>query len=189
MNKKICLLIAVSLISTFSAHANDLSDKLKSSNHVLLMRHATAPGVGDPANYSLSDCKSQRNLSAEGRSQAKTVGVWLRKQGVSKAEVYSSAWCRCKDTAELLDFGGFTVEPSLASFFDEMQKAKESTQQAQQFIAQKLKVKGGKALILVTHHVNIFELMGENIGSGDMVLMKVDAAGKMVSYKLYPRPD
>jgi phosphohistidine phosphatase SixA len=189
MNKKICLLIAVSLISTFSAHATDLSDKLKSPNHVLLMRHATAPGVGDPANYSLSDCKSQRNLSAEGRSQAKTVGVWLRKQGVSKAEVYSSAWCRCKDTAELLDFGGFTVEPSLASFFDEMQKAKESTQQAQQFIAQKLKVKGEKALILVTHHVNIFELMGENIGSGDMVLMKVDAAGKMVSYKLYPRPD
>ncbi len=189
MNFKICILITAHLLGAVFAHATDLSNQLKSPNHVLLMRHATAPGVGDPANYTLSDCKSQRNLSAEGRSQAKTVGIWLRKQGVNKADVYSSAWCRCKDTAELLDFGGYRVEPSLGSFFDEMHKAKERTQLAQQFIAEKLKTKGDKALILVTHHVNIFELVGENIGSGDLVLMQVDSSGKMVSYKHIPRPN
>lgn len=188
MNRKNFILIAVSLISFVCAHASDLSEKLKSPDHVLLMRHTVAPGVGDPSNYTLSDCKSQRNLSAEGRAQAKAVGLWLRKQNVNQADVYSSAWCRCKDTAELLGFGGFTVEPSLASFFDEMHKAKERTQQAQLLISEKLKAKGDKALILVTHHVNIYEWMGENIGSGDMVLMKVDSAGKMVSYKLIPRP-
>lgn len=183
------LLLLASLWLSGLAHASDLSEKLQSSDHVLLMRHALAPGVGDPANYSLNDCKSQRNLSAQGRAQAKAVGHWLRQQGVKHAEVHSSAWCRCKDTAELLQFGEFKIEPSLASFFDSMHKAKESNQQLQLFISERLKTKGNKALILVTHHVNIFEFMGENIGSGDMVLAKVDATGKMVSYKLIARPN
>lgn len=186
---KTCILIAASLFTSFVAHASDLSDKLQSSDYVLLMRHTRAPGIGDPANYTLSDCNSQRNLSVEGRTQAKIVGKWLRKQGVNQAEVHSSPWCRCKETAELLTFGEFKVEPSLASFFDEMQKAKERTLELQFFISKQLKTKGNKALVLVTHHVNIFEFMGENIASGDMVLAKVDANGKMVSYKLIPRPN
>ena len=70
-----------------------------------------------------------------------------------------------------------------------MQKAKERTLELQFFIAKQLKTKGNKALVLVTHHVNIFEFMGENIASGDMILAKVDANGKMVSYKLIPRPN
>jgi phosphohistidine phosphatase SixA len=188
MNLKTCLLIAASLFSSLVTHASDLSEQLKSPDHVLLMRHARAPGVGDPANYTLRDCKSQRNLDSEGRAQAKTVGNWLRKNGVDKAEVHSSAWCRCKDTAELLAFGDVTVQPSLGSFFDEMHKASERNQALQLFIAGKMKAKGDKALILVTHHVNIFEFMGENIASGDMVLAKVNTAGKMISYKLIPRP-
>lgn len=102
---KTCILIAASLFTSFVAHASDLSDKLQSSDYVLLMRHTRAPGIGDPENYKLSDCKSQRNLSAEGRAQAKTVGNWLRKQGVNNAEIFSSPWCRCKETAELLAFG------------------------------------------------------------------------------------
>ncbi len=189
MRFRTCVLIAASFFAMVVAHASDLSGKLKSPDYVLLIRHTRAPGIGDPVNYTLRDCKSQRNLSAEGRTQATTVGNWLREQGVNEAEVHSSAWCRCKDTAELLNFGKFKIEPSLASFFDEMQKAKERTQDVQLFIAKKLKVKGDKALILVTHHVNIFEFMGENIASGDMVLAKVDVTGKMVSYQLIPRPN
>jgi phosphohistidine phosphatase SixA len=188
MNIKTCLLIAASIFSSLVTHASDLSEKLKSPGYVLLMRHALAPGIGDPTNYTLRDCKSQRNLDSEGRSQAKTIGNWLRKNGIDKAEVHSSAWCRCKDTAELLAFGDFTVQPSLGSFFDEMHKATERNQALQLFIAEKMKVKGDKALILVTHHVNIFQFMGENIGSGDMVLAQVNATGKMVSYKLIPSP-
>ena len=70
-----------------------------------------------------------------------------------------------------------------------MSNAKEATQQLQKFISANLKTKGSKALILVTHHVNIHDFMGENIASGDMVLTQVDSQGKMVSYKLIPRPD
>ena len=76
----------------------------------------------------------------------------------------------------------------MASFFDEMDKAPERTLALQKFIAEQRQTKGAQALILVTHHVNIHAYMGENIASGDMVLAKVDAQGKMVSYQLIPRP-
>lgn len=176
------------LLAYALSHASELSDKLQSPDHVLLMRHTLAPGVGDPVNYTLADCKTQRNLSVEGRQQAVLVGDWLRHQGVKNAAVYSSAWCRCKDTAQLLGFSAWQVEPSLSSFFDDMQKAKEINQQLQNLIAQKLKTKGTQALILVTHHVNIFEFMGENVSSGDLVLAKVNPQGAMLSYRVIPRP-
>ena len=179
----------LAVLASVLAHASDLSEKLQSPDHVLLMRHTLAPGVGDPANYTLADCKTQRNLSTEGRQQAVVVGDWLRHQGVKNADVYSSVWCRCKDTAQLLGFKGWQIEPTLASFFDEMHKAPAQNQRLQNFVAEKLKSKGKQPLILVTHHVNIFEFMGENVNSGDLVLAKVDAQGKMVSYQVIPRPN
>ncbi|WP_310614461.1 histidine phosphatase family protein [Limnohabitans sp.] len=182
-------LFMLGVLSCVLAQASDLSDKLQSPDHVLLMRHTLAPGVGDPANYTLADCKTQRNLSAEGRQQAVAVGDWLRQQGVKNADVRSSAWCRCKDTAQLLGFKGWQVEPTLASFFDEMHKAQAQNLRLQNFIAEKLKTKGNQPLILVTHHVNIFEFMGENVSSGDLVLAKVDTQGKMLSYQVIPRPN
>jgi hypothetical protein len=103
--------------------------------------------------------------------------------------LHASAWCRCKDTAELLKFDGFKVEPSLASFFDDMQQAPARNQALQRFISAKRNTKGNKALILVTHHVNIQEFSGENVASGDMVLAQVDASGKLVNYKVISRPD
>jgi phosphohistidine phosphatase SixA len=180
---------ALLMACCFLAQASDLSKKLQSSEYVWLMRHTLAPGVGDPANYSLEDCKTQRNLNSEGKSQAVFVGEWLKKQGVKNAEVHSSVWCRCKDTAALLNFGEYKVEPALASFFDDMSKAKESNLKLQRFVAGKIKSKGDKALIMVTHHVNILEFMGENIASGDMVLAKVNPKGELISYKLIPRPE
>lgn len=178
--------VACLLVSVF-ATASDLSQKLQSADHVLLMRHSLAPGVGDPARYTLEDCKTQRNLSDEGRKQAQAAGQWLKQQGITNADVLSSAWCRCKETAALLGFGGFTIEPTLASFFDEMHTAKAQNQKLEKFVANRLKTKGNTALVLVTHHVNIYEFMGENIGSGDMVLAKVDTHGRVISYTLIPR--
>jgi phosphohistidine phosphatase SixA len=183
------IISALLVACCFLAQASDLSQKLQSSDYVLLMRHTLAPGVGDPANYSLEDCNTQRNLNAEGKAQAVFVGEWLKKQGVKNAELHSSVWCRCKDTAALLNFGEHKVEPALASFFDDMSKAKESNLKLQRFIAGKIKSKGDKALIMVTHHVNILEFMGENIASGDMVLAKVNSKGELISYKLIPRPE
>ena len=183
-------LVLLGLLLTGSVHAcaSELSELLKSLDHVLLMRHALAPGVGDPAGYKLQDCKSQRNLDAKGREQALRAGQWLRAQGVGNALVFASAWCRCKETAEKLAFGMPVHEASLNSFFDDMRQGPQSNLDLQKFIGTQLKTKGDKALILVTHHVNIASFMGENVGSGDMVLAKVNAAGKMVSFKIYLSP-
>jgi len=103
--------------------------------------------------------------------------------------VFSSAWCRCKETAENLAFGTPVPEASLNSFFDNMRQGPQSNLNLQIFIANQLKTKGDKALVLVTHQVNITEFTGETVGTGDMVLAKVNAAGKMLSFKVYPSPN
>jgi len=182
------LMLGVVMTGSFQASASELSESLKKSDSVLLMRHALAPGIGDPAGYKLQDCKSQRNLDATGRAQAQKTGQWLKAQGVGNALVFTSAWCRCKETAENLAFGTPVLEPSLNSFFDDMRQGPQSNANLQKFIVGQLKSKGDKALILVTHHVNIVEFTGENVGSGDMVLAKVNSAGKLVSFKIYPNP-
>ncbi len=182
------LLVGFFLMGSVQVSASELSELLKKSDHVLLMRHALAPGIGDPAGYKLQDCKSQRNLDTTGRAQAQKTGQWLRAQGVGSALLFTSAWCRCKETAENLAFGTPVLEASLNSFFDDMRQGPQSNLNLQKFIGNQLKTKGDKALILVTHHVNIAEFMGENVGSGDMVLAKVNSAGKMVSFKIFPSP-
>lgn len=194
MRNILTLLVAlfVALCSVWQVHAGELVDKLYSAQYVLLMRHALAPGVGDPPNYSLQNCATQRNLDAKGRQQAQATGNWLRAQGVKAADVYTSPWCRCKETAEQLQFQTPIVEPTLGSFFDEMHRGPQQTQALQKWIASQLlnktKAQQPKVLILVTHHVNIYGLVSENIGSGDMVLAQVNAQGKVVGYKLYPNP-
>jgi phosphohistidine phosphatase SixA len=168
--------------------ASDFSDALQSSSYILLMRHADAPGIGDPPNYSLGDCSTQRNLGEAGKQQAKQIGHWLRAQGIESAQVYSSPWCRCIDTARLLNFGAVTVEPSLGSFFGEAEKSNEQTAQLKKFISDALLKKGNSALVLVTHQVNITAYIGKSVGSGDMVLARVDRQGKVISYELYRAP-
>ena len=158
------LLVGFFLMGSVQVSASELSELLKKSDHVLLMRHALAPGIGDPAGYKLQDCKSQRNLDTTGRAQAQKTGQWLRAQGVGSALLFTSAWCRCKETAENLAFGTPVLEASLNSFFDDMRQGPQSNLNLQKFIGNQLKTKGDKALILVTHHVNIAEFMGENVG-------------------------
>lgn len=182
------LWVVFGLVVSFQVCASELSELLKKPDHVLLMRHAIAPGIGDPAGYKLQDCKTQRNLDATGRAQAQKTGQWLKAQGVGNALVFSSAWCRCKETAENLAFGTPALEASLNSFFDDMRQGPQSNLNLQKFIANQLKAKGDKALVLVTHQVNMTEFTGATVGSGDMVLVKVNAVGKMISFKVYPSP-
>jgi len=170
------------------ARADTLAASLTSNDHVLLMRHASAPGTGDPPNFSLSDCTTQRNLSDSGKQQATKIGNWLRSQDVQHAVVYSSPWCRCIDTATLLDFGTVTREASLASFFNNRSETDIATAKLQAFVANALLKKKNQPLILVTHEVNITAYVGKFINSGDMVLAKVDHQGKVVSYRVYPSP-
>jgi len=124
-----------------SQTTNDLSERLADGRHVLLMRHAYAPGVGDPAGYALDRCDTQRQLDAQGRAQAVRIGRWLGEQGVARARVLSSIWCRCRQTAELLALGTVEIESSLASFFDQPGRAAASNRALQNFIAANLRAR------------------------------------------------
>ena len=164
--------------------ANDLQD----GQHVLLMRHADAPGFGDPAGYVISQCSSQRNLGDYGKKQAKAIGIWLSKQGIQKADVFSSPWCRCLDTANLLNKGPINIDPSLGSFFDNMSLEKRQTKELVGFIKSELAKQTKAPLILVTHHVNIQAYTGKVVGVGDMVLVRVNKNGEHLSHTIYPSP-
>ena len=164
--------------------ANDLQD----GHHVLLMRHADAPGYGDPAGYVISQCSTQRNLGDYGKKQARAIGVWLSNQGIQKAEVFSSPWCRCIDTASLLNKGPVKIEPSLGSFFDDMSLEKSQTKALEIFIKNELAKHPKAPLILVTHHVNIQAYTGKVVGVGDMVLVRVNKNGEYLSHTIYLSP-
>ncbi len=174
--------------ATAAATTSDLAERLKGGRHVLLVRHAYAPGVGDPPGFVLDRCETQRVLDEEGRRQAVRIGQWMRAQGVAQAQVLTSPWCRCRETADLMKLGPVTVEPSLGSFFSEPQQAQAQNTRLQAFIARALSKQPTQPLVLVTHHVNIREFTGRDIGTGDMVLAKVDARGRMIEHRVYPSP-
>ncbi|MBU3589578.1 histidine phosphatase family protein [Polynucleobacter sp. 80A-SIGWE] len=175
-------------VQTMTLAQTELASAMQDGQHVLLMRHADAPGYGDPQGYQLNQCSTQRNLGERGRKQAQAIGEWLTKQGISKAQVYSSAWCRCLDTAALLNKGAVTKEAALGSFFDDMSQSKKQTEDLAKLI-QAERIKYPKApIIMVTHHVNIESFTGKVLNSGDMILVKVNSSGQAVSHKLYPSP-
>lgn len=176
-----CLFVAPLAIASL---ANDLED----GQHVLLMRHADAPGIGDPAGYVVSKCSTQRNLGDYGKKQAKAIGYWLNNQGIKNARVLSSPWCRCLDTASLLNIGPVKSEPALGSFFDDMSLEKKQTTELSALIKNELSRYPKTPIILVTHHVNIQGLTGKAVGVGDMVLVEVNKNGEYLSHRMYPSP-
>jgi broad specificity phosphatase PhoE len=143
---------------------------LQRPGHVLLMRHADAPGTGDPANMRLGDCSTQRNLSADGRRQAASAGELLRAAGIRQAEVHSSQWCRCMDTASLLGLGKPQALPLLNSFFSRAGEGKAQTKALQAWLAGH---KGRLPLVLVTHQVNITELTGIYPDTGELIILQL----------------
>ena len=177
-------LLALVALPAQASLASDLTD----GQHVLLMRHADAPGYGDPSGYQLDQCSTQRNLGERGRKQAVILGQWLSTQGINSANVISSVWCRCVDTAKLLNKGVVTTSPALGSFFDDMSLAKQQTKDLEKLIQIQLQENPKTPLILVTHHVNIQAYAGKNVNVGDMVLVKVDKNGKYLSQQIYPSP-
>ena len=187
--KIITPLVVGALISLLSPSANaSLASDLTDGQHVLLMRHADAPGYGDPKGYQLDKCSTQRNLGELGKRQSVLIGEWLSGQGITSAKVMSSPWCRCLDTAKLINKGTATISPALGSFFDDMSLEKQQTQDLEKLIQSQLNSNPKVPLILVTHHVNIQAYTGKVVDVGDMVLVKVDKNGKYLSHQLYPSP-
>jgi phosphohistidine phosphatase SixA len=182
-----CLLACFFLAASQFSHAG-LKEDLETGPYVLMMRHADAPGYSDPDGYNLNDCSTQRNLGEAGKTQAKMIGQWLKTQGLESAQVFSSPWCRCKDTATLLNKGAVTVEPSLGSFFENRGNRQEQTRLTQIKIAELLKTSPRKPVIMVTHQVNIQAFAGQSLSSGSMVLVKVNPSGQYISHQLIKHP-
>jgi phosphohistidine phosphatase SixA len=187
---KIITLLLVGLFSTLitTPALADLAKDLTDGQHVLMMRHADAPGIGDPPGYQLNQCSTQRNLGELGKKQSGLIGQWLKNQGITSARVLSSPWCRCIDTASLLNLGSVTSATELGSFFDDWSLEKQQTRNLEKLIKSKLASSSKTPLILVTHHVNIQAFTGKAISVGDMVLVKVNQNGQYVSHQHYPSP-
>jgi phosphohistidine phosphatase SixA len=150
----------------------DVIDRMKAGGHILMIRHALAPGTGDPANFKIGDCTTQRNLDARGRAQADAIGGWLRAKGISSARVYSSQWCRCLETAERLELGPVTELPALNSFYERPQDREPNLTVLRAFIARQ--PTDGPLIILVTHFVTIAAVAGEGVASGESVLVELN---------------
>ena len=151
-------------------------DRLKAGD-VLLLRHAIAPGFGDPAGFRIDDCTTQRNLSDEGRQQATAIGAWLRARGIGSARVYSSQWCRCLETAELLGLGEVLPLPALNSFFQQPEDRTPNLTALRRFLAnQPLQ---SEPLVLVTHQVTVTALTGIFPDSGEGVVATLGENGEL----------
>lgn len=176
MNRRI--VTAALLAAPWLARANSdpLETHLRAGACVLLLRHAqTEPGIGDPAGFRLDQCSTQRNLSDEGRAQARRIGQWFTTRGLQPSAVRSSAWCRCQDTAKLA-FGRHEVWPALNSFFDGQGS---ETVQTAQLRAALGRLRSGRFDVWVTHQVNMSALTGQGMAMGEGLL--VNAQGKMMA--------
>lgn len=174
-----CLATAILADGALEAHAQASPDALwqalKDARAVALMRHARAPGVGDPANFDVNNCATQRNLDDTGRQQAANTGELFRSNGIATASVFTSAWCRCQETATGLKLGDPVVLPALNSFF------RRGTAQRDDHTAQlkawlRDQIPDGP-VVLVTHQVNISALTGNFAASGEMVVIDRDVSG------------
>lgn len=146
--------------------------RAEEETYAVLLRHAIAPGTGDPANFQLADCATQRNLSETGRQQAKAIGEAFRSRNIPVAEVLSSQWCRCLETADLIDIGPVTPFPALNSFFRARSAADAQTAQVREYITADRDRPG--VIVMVTHQVNITALSGIFPPSGSAVVIQLN---------------
>lgn len=134
--------------------------------NVVLMRHALAPGFGDPKTFDLTHCNTQRNLDHQGREQAITLGRKFKDAGIKFDAVYSSQWCRCLDTAHLLSLGPVQPFAGLNSFFQSYAERGETLRKLDQRVAT---LNTSSLSLMVTHQVVIRAVTKQTVSSGACV--------------------
>lgn len=147
-------------------------DSMLRPGHVLLLRHANAPGVGDPPGMKLSDCATQRNLDGVGRQQARELGRRLRSAGVTNARVYTSELCRCRETAQLLEVGPVEPLPALNSTVGRSEQQRAGQIEALRAFLKTLPRNGGP-VVLVTHQVIVTALTDNYPASGGGLILRL----------------
>ena len=165
------LIIFISLTTTVKADLNKkLINQLEEGGKLIFIRHAYAPGSGDPDNFNLNDCSTQRNLSKEGQRQAKYIGEFFRNNKVKIDKVLSSEWCRCKETAKIA-FKNYTTKSFLNSFYSsKFAKNKDKQVKALKEYVKNYKTNNNENLVLVTHYVLISEILNYRSLSGEIVV-------------------
>ena len=166
---KFLLVIFITFPSSIKADLNtELKKQLKQGGKLIFIRHAYAPGNGDPDNFNIKDCNTQRNLSDRGKKQAMKIKKFFIQNKIKIDKVISSEWCRCKDTAKIA-FGKFETKNFLNSFYSSKfsQNKKKQIKQLKTFIK---KLDSDKNLILVTHYVVISEVLNYPSSSGEIIV-------------------
>jgi len=166
---KFFIIIFISLTTSIKADLNkNLMSQLEDGGKLIFIRHAYAPGSGDPNNFNLNDCFTQRNLNEDGRRQAQYIGEFFKEKKIKIDKVLSSEWCRCKETAKIA-FKDFSTKSFLNSFFS-AKYAKNRDKQIEALNDYIQKFKSNKNLILITHYVLIFEVFNYAPSSGEIVV-------------------
>ena len=160
----IVLLLNVALAQAESALAKVIEE---TGANVMFMRHALAPGYGDPSHFDVNNCSTQRNLDATGRAQAKSLGRVLKQHQIRFDEIKSSQWCRCQETARLLEVGKVVPFTGLNSFFEEHADREQTLRQLKSYLDS---LKQDELVLLVTHQVVISAVTGIYAPSGGVVL-------------------
>ena len=154
--------------------ASDLATVWRQTGGVLMLRHAsTESGLGDPPEFTLGQCSTQRNLSEQGRAEARAMGQWMQHHQLHADVVLSSQWCRCQDTARLA-FGRAQDWPALNSTFAGQGQATAQDKALRERLRQ---MPAGRMEIWVTHQVNMTGLTGAYPGFGEAFV--VDAQGRL----------
>lgn len=171
------LLLLVLLVFPLAGFGQDraLLARLATPGHALLIRHAHAPGIGDPAHFRLGDCTTQRNLDTRGRDEARAAGDALRAVGITAARVLSSEWCRCIETARLLDVGAVETAPALNSFFARAEDGPARLAATRALLAQLNRE--ARPVVLVTHDVTIAGLTGRRVDTAEGIIVRTTAQG------------
>jgi hypothetical protein len=165
------------------ARAEEAAWEALQNGGIVLLRHAIAPGGGDPLGMRLGDCATQRNLDAAGRDQARRIGDAIRAAGIHIGAVLSSEWCRTMETAELAFPGRVTAEPAFNSFFVDRGAAPGRTEAARRLL---LRWDGPGALFVSTHQVNIAALTGIVPASGEGVVLRRNGDSLSVAGRIQP---
>ena len=163
------IIIFISLTTPIKADLyKNLINQLEDGGKLIFIRHAYAPGNGDPAGFNLNDCSTQRNLSDDGRKQAQRIGEFFTKNKIEIDKVLSSEWCRCKETAKIA-FKNYSTNSFLNSFYSsKFSKNKDKQVKAFNYYIKNLESK--KNLIFVTHYVFIYEILNYSPSSGEIVV-------------------
>ena len=161
----------------------EVINSLKIGGKLVFIRHAIAPGGGDPDHFVIKDCSTQRNLNSAGIAQAKRIGEFFKDNNISINQVLSSEWCRCKDTAQFA-FNEYTTFDALNSFYDSRFE-KNKDKQIRDLKNYILNWNSKKNLVLVTHFVVISEIFNIGASSGEIIISdkKFNIIGR---YKIGP---